>query len=570
MKLRQASVPIVFALLAASCSSSSDPASDPVDSVEVTVATGTSEPTIESDPATGPSTAAPFEDGAPVATEPTASLVSTPAPDDVLALSALHAEPDPVDGGRIVDARGREVLLRGVNVNAFAEYWSGNDFATVFPFTEDDAERISEFGWNTVRLLFSWSLIEPEPGVYDEEYIDQLEAAVRTLEEHGIYTILDSHQDAWGPTLAARPDEQCPEGSQPANGWDGAPGWATLVPDDVARCASSGIRETSPAVRTAFGAFFANAEGPGGVGIRTRYAEMFGHLAERFANDPAVAGYDIMNEPNSFTPEELDGLAMLYSESSVAIRASEEAAGGEPHLILFEPFALWSAVGEGAPPQWDHDDNVVYAPHIYQGAFDGDPITRPAFEVAVDEAAMFGGAPILSGEWGYAANDPGGTLRVGAGGDEYFIDHQRWQDEFHISATIWTWRESCGDPHKVLPPGSDVPDVAGPFEVDCTTNEIVGERDELIDDLTRAYPRAAPGTLVSTVYDESSGAIAVEGTGADVGAEVVVFYPSQKHGDAEASGTGVGEVATVAGPGGSVYLVATTTDPDWTLTAAPA
>ena len=34
-----------------------------------------------------------------------------------LALPALRAEPDPA-GGRIVDTAGREVLLRGVNVNA--------------------------------------------------------------------------------------------------------------------------------------------------------------------------------------------------------------------------------------------------------------------------------------------------------------------------------------------------------------------------------------------------------------------------------------------------------------------
>jgi hypothetical protein len=38
--------------------------------------------------------------------------------DEALQLLPLHAEPDPVSGGRIVDSDGREVLLRGVNVNA--------------------------------------------------------------------------------------------------------------------------------------------------------------------------------------------------------------------------------------------------------------------------------------------------------------------------------------------------------------------------------------------------------------------------------------------------------------------
>jgi hypothetical protein len=39
-----------------------------------------------------------------------------PAPGNPI--PALRAVPDPVLGGRIVDASGREVLLRGVNVNA--------------------------------------------------------------------------------------------------------------------------------------------------------------------------------------------------------------------------------------------------------------------------------------------------------------------------------------------------------------------------------------------------------------------------------------------------------------------
>ena len=36
-------------------------------------------------------------------------------------LPALHAELDPVNGGRIVDAHGRQVLLRGVNFSAYGE-----------------------------------------------------------------------------------------------------------------------------------------------------------------------------------------------------------------------------------------------------------------------------------------------------------------------------------------------------------------------------------------------------------------------------------------------------------------
>src|SRR3954467_9920013 len=186
-------------------------------------------------------------------------------------LPALHAEPDPVGGGRIVDALGREVLLRGVNVNALAEYWQYGSFATTFPLTGEDADRISATGWSVVRLLVSWSRIEPAPGAYDERYLDQVANAVGLLERRGVYSIVDFHQDAWGPTLAAPAGTACPGGSDPAFGWDGAPGWATLD-GGAARCAPAGIREISPAVLASFAAFWNNTPGPGGVGIRTRYA----------------------------------------------------------------------------------------------------------------------------------------------------------------------------------------------------------------------------------------------------------------------------------------------------------
>src|SRR5690606_15964537 len=115
-----------------------------------------------------------------------------------LRLPPLSAEPDPVAGGRIVDAYRREVLLRGVNVNAFVEHWAYDpDLFTTYPSTPEDAGALDAMGWNVVRLLLSWSRVEPEPGVYDEAYLDAIEQAVHTLERRGVYTLIDLHQDAW-------------------------------------------------------------------------------------------------------------------------------------------------------------------------------------------------------------------------------------------------------------------------------------------------------------------------------------------------------------------------------------
>lgn len=477
-------------------------------------------------------------------------------------LVALHAEPDPVAGGRVVDAEGREILLRGANVNALADYWKGIEFPTVFPFTEADADRMSEIGWTAMRLLISWSRVEPSPGEYDEAYLDEVDAAVRTLASRGLYTVIDLHQDAWGATLAARPDEVCPPGSKRAIGWDGAPGWATLD-GDAPRCAAAGIRETSQAVRASWTAFWSDAAGPGGVGIRTRYVRMLAHLAARWAGRAEVAGFDLMNEPNAFGDDEQRRLSEMYGEAVAAMRAAERAAGAPPHLVFFEPSALWSANGRGAPPDFARDRDVVYAPHVYTGGFTGGPITAAAFEVAAEEARGFGGAPVFSGEWG------GGPERASDPADGYFVRHQALQDEFRFGATLWTWRESCGDPHKSGPIlDGEIPGVWGEFEVDCRTNEILGERTDLLDDLTRALLRAAPGRIERATYDEAGATFEAAGADAPAGAELVAFWPSGKHGAPALAGSGLDDLRAIAGPGAQTWVVGRARGGAWSVSAS--
>ena len=40
---------------------------------------------------------------------------------------------------------------------------------------------------------------------------------------HGIYSVIDMHQDAWGKYVASPPGTVCPNGTKPDIGWDGAP-----------------------------------------------------------------------------------------------------------------------------------------------------------------------------------------------------------------------------------------------------------------------------------------------------------------------------------------------------------
>ena len=483
--------------------------------------------------------------------------------DDPLTLRPLKAKADVHLGGAVVDDQEREVLMRGVNVNSLVEYWQGNEFPTTFPFTESDAKAIAAIGWNTVLLLVSWSRIEPEPGIYDDAYLDEVEAMVDLLARFGIYSIIDLHQDAWNASLAAREDEQCNGDSKPGFGWDGAPAWATLVDPNTARCAF-GLREANAAVIAAWRAFFNNEPGPQGVGIGTRYAQMLGHVAYRFSNKVAVAGYDLMNEPNALTDGQVAGLTALYAAAIEEIRAGEHRGNGFNHLVFFEPSILWLEQGYGAPLPFTNDENIVYAPHIYTGGFDGGPITPEPFEAARNDAIQYNGAPVFIGEWGTNPD------RAGPRGDGYFLRHQRYQDEFHFGAALWTWRESCGDPHKAGEFRTGlVPQVWGEFDVDCDTNEVQGERIHLIEELTRATLRAAPGRIETMEYANDSGEFRAQGQQA-IGGQLVVFYPSARFGRPAIQGLqGLTNQTWHDAPGGNDYLTADSNASAWSLELMP-
>ncbi len=485
--------------------------------------------------------------------------------DGAFRLPALHAEPDPVEGGRIVDALGREVLLRGVNVNAFVEYWAYDPgLVTTYPLTGADADAIAGIGWNVVRLLISWSRVEPEPGVYDEAYLDAVESAVRLLESRGLYSIVDLHQDAWGASLAARPGEDCSAfGNLPAVGWDGAPAWATL--DGGAPRCQVGIRELSPAVVAAFRAFFADAPGPGGIGLRTRYVRMLRHVAERFAPHDAVAGYDVMNEPNAIFVDQLEPLADFYAAAIQGIRAGESDAGAPRRLVFLEPSISWAG-NESFPvlPPFARDDQIVYAPHLYQGGLDPGPLEAGAFERARSEAALLGGAPVLSGEWG---SDPG---RAADPDDDYFELHQSLQDEFRIGATLWTWREACGDPHKAGEVrAGQVPRVWGLFEVDCETHTITGPREALRAALRRPLLRAAPGPIGRVAWSPTTARFEARGPAAEPGQTLLVFVPADRLPPEVLDHSGLQSVLFTRTYGNAYFALAWAQGGPWHLTLRP-
>lgn len=61
--------------------------------------------------------------------------------------------------------------------------------------TDEDIQNLKDWGTNIVRFGVFWEALETAPGIYNQDYLNQIESIVARLGKHKIYTILDSHVD---------------------------------------------------------------------------------------------------------------------------------------------------------------------------------------------------------------------------------------------------------------------------------------------------------------------------------------------------------------------------------------
>ncbi|HEY9055430.1 MAG TPA: cellulase family glycosylhydrolase [Rectinemataceae bacterium] len=234
-----------------------------------------------------------------------------------------------VRGDRFVDEWGRSLVLRGLNLGGDSKFpvrpdgrthvsegfYEATDVSFVGrPFPLDEAEehfaRLAGWGMRFHRLLVTWEAIEHAgPGIYDEAYLDYIEALVEIAARKGISLFIDPHQDVWSRWT----------------GGDGAPMWtleaAGFEPRNLHASGAALLHQEAGssyprmewfsnhlrlACATMFSLFFAgNDLAPGitveGVPIQDwlqeRYFSAMGKLSARLAGKPNVVGFDSMNEP---------------------------------------------------------------------------------------------------------------------------------------------------------------------------------------------------------------------------------------------------------------------------------
>lgn len=255
----------------------------------------------------------------------------------------LHA-----DGKFIINGNGEEILLRGIgtgnwflqegymmktadfagthtqfrtlltetigeqNTEIFYENWLNNHF------TRRDVDSMRAWGFNSIRVAmhYKWLTlpIEEEPVAGQDTWLEpgfvRLDSLLGWCGDNEMYLILDLH---------------------------GAPG---------GQGHDRNISDYDPA----FPSLWESEEN------RRKTVALWRKLAERYAREPWIGGYDLINEPNW----ELPGGTLLrqtYMDISETIREVDTN-----HMIIIE--GNWFANDyTGLLPPWD--DNIVYSFHKY-------------------------------------------------------------------------------------------------------------------------------------------------------------------------------------------------------------
>jgi endoglycosylceramidase len=386
-----------------------------------------------------------------------------------------------VQGGRIYDSLGRQRILHGINVSNDVKYPPYESWAQ-----DEDYARLQRWGFSVVRMLTSWAAIMPSRGVVDESYLALLDARVARAEAHGLFVILDMHQDVFG------------EGFRD----NGAPRWAC----DEALYAAHVRREPwylnylSPPVIECFDRFWND------LALQDEFVLAVETLARRYYRRPQVIGFDLFNEPfwGSLSLSDFHRLRLQPFYERIMARLETVTPG---YLYFVEPATTSQAPlePEFLPFQYP---NVVYAPHFYLfqvhdgHAYDLDPSPMQRVFASYEATARRLKVPWFLGEWG------GNTDSLHF--DQYLRDILGMLEGYHAGFAYYDY----------------MPDDDGfsPLRADRT------EKEHVVGVLSRVYPKAVGGKLLSYSFDDRTRVFEMRlATHSGVWAHTILAFPAERH-----------------------------------------
>ena len=365
-------------------------------------------------------------------------------PHPVMAADAETLFPLHVSGGSIVGPAGQEVILRGVNSNGLVQYAPSRPEAV--PLTAASVHEMAAMGFDFLRLPLSLSALEPEPGQISQAYLGKIAQILGWAQASGIWVLVDLHQDRYAAGLF--PGES-----------DGMPPWMVDTLGLPKTPTLLGV--TNPAVQGAFTAFWSNRT-VDGTQLWSAYMDGLTALATAFGRSPALAGYDVMNEPNPGFYVGSDFvtryLLPFYARAVQAIRRLDPT-----HPIFLEPDIVSMATLELAWPQRAFlRQGIVFEPHEYlpNGSFlQAHGVATKAVTAqllaqmyeASNRAAAALSLPWFVGEFGAA------TMATGNAEIQTEVE---LQDQYGVGSALWLWQIKPGTyPWQLVKPdGGLIPD----------------------------------------------------------------------------------------------------------------
>ena len=195
----------------------------------------------------------------------------------------------------MVDAHSRVRIFHGFNSVKKSYPWYDEQI-----FNETKLKLYQEWGFNAVRLGMMWKGYETEKNNYNETYIDTVQKAVTALKKHGLYSLLDAHQDVFSNADNVCPGSYC---------YEGIPNWVSnnfssaffkypwpflhISPDNWA------LGYLTLSVSNAFQQFYENKGG-----VMRQFGKFWKKVAEKLKDETGILGYELLNEPwigNFFT-----------------------------------------------------------------------------------------------------------------------------------------------------------------------------------------------------------------------------------------------------------------------------
>ena len=304
-----------------------------------------------------------------------------------------------VDGQHIYSPRGEVLHLKGVNlgnwllpegymfklrdcntprkIDQAIRELIGNSATTAFwdaylenYITEADIKWLSEAGANIIRLPFDYRLLNHDDylgrDIHSYTYLDN---AIRWCEKYNIYVLLDMHGAPGGQT---------------GDNIDDSDGYPWLMVDE---------------------------------GMQQIACEIWQDIAKRYAGNPAVIGYNLLNEPipQYFDKDSLKpNLEPLYKRITKAIRKVDQ------HHIIFIGGAVWET--DFSVFSEPFDDQLAYTFHKYWM-----PPEQGQIQEYIDFRAKHN-VPILMGE-------------SGENSDEWVKDFRELLDQNEIHWTFWPYKK---------------------------------------------------------------------------------------------------------------------------------